>query len=112
MTKQMGQLYRVPLDEQGRALSIAGAFVFSGNPYDDTVIGFINEVDKEAGEMEICLFHPGVMPDNLVKVLREQMSFDETSALLRKHCDANEAVKAAWIEAVNGPTYDEEESVH
>lgn len=114
LSKQMGQLYRVPLDEQGRREAMAGQFVQSNHDNDDYVLGFVNAVDREAGEMEICLFRPQQLPANVIEVLAETLSYDETAAMLKVICDANPIVKKAWIEAVNGPTYDDEDehSVH
>lgn len=108
VSKQMGQLYRVPLDEDGVRMAMAGQFVNSGHDFDDHILGFVNFVDKETSEMEICLFRPDILPANVSKVIAEQLSFTETAEMLKKICDANPAAKAAWIEAANGPTYDDE----
>lgn len=112
VSKQMGQLYRVPLDEQGVRMAIAGQFVNSGHDNDDHVLGFVNFVDKETSEMEICLFQPQILPSNVSSIIAETLTYDETAAMLKKICDANPAAKAAWMEAVNGPTYNDEDPVH
>ena len=112
VSRQMGQLYRVPLDEEGVRQAMAGQFVQSNHDNDDYVLGFVNFVDQEAGEMEICLFTPQVLPANVTKVLAETLTYDETVAMLTKITDQNPAAKAAWIEAANGPTYDDEDLVH
>lgn len=112
VSKQMGQLYRVPLDEVGLRMAMAGQFVNSGHDNDDHVVGFVNLVDEETSEMEICLFQPQILPSNATKIIAEQLSFDETSEMLKKICDQNPDAKTAWLEAVNGPTYDDEDLIH
>lgn len=109
--KQMAQLYRVEMSEENRRNAMPGQFVFPGD-WSDDVIGFISAVDYETNELEMCLFEPRVMPDTLTRVIKEVVTKDEWAQMLKEIGDKNPEVKAAWIEAVNGPTYNDEESVH
>lgn len=112
VSKQMGQFYVVEMDEDNRANAMPGQFIFTGNDFDDYVIGFVNKVDLEANEMEMCLMEPRVLPNNVTRILAETLTKDEVVTKLKVITDANPAAKAAWIEAVNGPTYDGVEPIH
>lgn len=63
------------------------------------VCGFINDVDLESGEMEVCLFDPTeeYIPD-IIEVIKETMTKDEMEGLLYQAIVQHPDIYAAWVE--------------
>lgn len=99
-----GQLYRVELTDDAAMNAKPAQFVFPAN-YDDTVIGFVNDVDIDNRESELCLFSPSNLPEG-ARCVQETLSEAVFIEMLRIALDKNPEMKEEWGSVIEDTTAD------
>jgi hypothetical protein len=96
------QLYWVPWNCYPRSENEhprPGQFVFGDND-DETVRGFVSEVDDNLERSLLCLFESTMLEVPTAEIVQAEITMDEVMDRLKIALDANPSIKPQWQQAM------------